>query len=196
MVDRIEKSRPVDPWMIGATKETKEDKKRDEGGAQGQESKDSFGESSDFVQLLSKDPRKFVSEKIASNQISAFTYRGVSTHRDSALLEVDITLANGTLIKGAQIALSRQEGMRFISRRPGEDIVVDQLVKGTFLTVARPQQHEAVPTASAAPQAGGSPAEAGVESLKVVRTGLTWSYYLGFGAMAIAVLLLIYFFTL
>lgn len=198
MVDRIEKSRPVDPWMIGATKETKEDKKRDEGGAQGQESKDSFGESSDFVQLLSKDPRKFVSEKIASNQISAFTYRGVSTHRDSALLEVDITLANGTLIKGAQVALSRQEGMRYISRRPGEDIVVDQLVKGTFLTVARPQQHEAAPapTAPAAPQAGGSPAEAGVESLKVVRTGLTWSYYLGFGAMAIAVLLLIYFFTL
>ncbi|MCC7344755.1 MAG: hypothetical protein IT573_07425 [Deltaproteobacteria bacterium] len=194
MVDRIEKSRPVDPWMIGATKETKEDKKRDEGGAQGQENKDSFGESSDFVQLLSKDPRKFVSEKIASNQISAFTYRGVSTHRDSALLEVDITLANGTLIKGAQVALSRQEGMRYISRRPGEDIVVDQLVKGTFLTVARPQQHEAAPPAPAA--TGGSPAEAGVESLKVVRAGLAWSYYLGFGAMAIAVLLLIYFFTL
>ncbi len=198
MVDRIEKSRPVDPWMIGATKETKEDKKRDEGGAQGQESKDSFGESSDFVQLLSKDPRKFVSEKIASNQISAFTYRGVSTHRDSALLEVDITLANGTLIKGAQVALSRQEGMRFISRRPGEEIVVDQLVKGTFLTVARPQHHEAAAAnpAPAAEPAGGPSAAPGVESLKVTRTGLTWSYYLGFGAMAIAVLLLIYFFTL
>lgn len=195
MVDRIEKTRQVDPWMIGATKETKEDKKRDEGGSQGQENKDSFGESSDFVQLLSKDPRKFVSEKIASTQISAFTYRGVSTHRDTALLEVDITLANGTLIKGAQVAISRQEGMRYISRRPGEDIVVDQLVQGTFLTVARPQHHE-VP-AGISP-ASGTPANAssGVDSLIVTRRGLTWSYYIGFGAMAIAVLLLIYFFTL
>lgn len=196
VVDRIEKSRQVDPWSISATKETKEDKKRDESGSKGQESKDSFGESSDFVQLLSKDPRKFVSEKIASQQISAFTYRGVSTHRDKALLEVDITLANGTLIKGAQVALSRQEGMRYISRRPGEDIVVDQLVKGTFLTVARPQHHEAPTSNSPGTMAEPARGATGVESLTVARSGLSWSYYLGFGAMAIAVLLLIYFFTL
>ena len=195
MVDRIEKTRPTDSWVVDATKETKEDKKRDDSGAQGQENKDSFGESSDFVQLLSKDPRKFVSEKIASTQISGFTYRGVSTHRDTALLEVDIALSNGTLIKGAQVALSRQEGMRYISRRPGEEIIVDQLVKGTFLTVARPQHHEApagTHSEAAAPEAAKVPLS--VEDLTVTRAGLGWSYYLGFGAMVIAVLLLIYFF--
>lgn len=194
MVDRIEKTRQVDPWKIVATNETKEEKKRDESGTSGQESKDSFGETSDFIQLLTKDPTKFVSEKIASTQISGFTFRGVSTHREKALLEVDITLSNGTLIKGAQIALTRQEGMRYLSRRPGEDIVVDQLVQGTFLTIARPQHPEAAaagtearpPTGPAPTMAVGPPPKAGIP----------WSYYLGFAAMGIAVLLLIYFFTL
>lgn len=192
MVDRIEKTRQVDAWKIGATNETKEEKKRDESGAgSGKENKDSFGETSDFVQLLSKDPRKFVSEKISSTQISGFTYRGVSTHRDTALIEVDIALANGSLIRGAQLAVSRQEGMRYISRKPGEEIVVDQLVKGTFLTIARPQHHDAPhgPGEAPAPVFQASPEAA-------PKTGIAWSYYLGFGAMAIAVLLLIYFFTL
>jgi len=190
-VDRIEKTRQVDAWKIGATSETKEEKKRDESGGSGKENKDSFGETSDFVQLLSKDPRKFVSEKISSTQISGFTYRGVSTHRDTALLEVDIVLSNGGLIKGAQLAISRQEGMRYISRKPGEEIVVDQLVKGTFLTIARPQHHEAPPSPGGLPTA---PAQASPEAVQ--KAGFAWSYYLGFGAMAVAILLLIYFFTL
>ena len=192
MVDRIEKTRNVDPWQIAATKETKEDKKRDESGASGQEAKDSFGETSDFIQLLSKDPKKFQSEQIASTQIKGFVFRGVSTHREKALLEVDIALSNGTLIQGAQIAITRQEGMRFISRRPGEEIVADQLVKGTFLTIARPQHEAPHPEASTAnvavvPSATG-PAPG--------PTRLSWAYYLGMGAMLFAVLLLIYLFTL
>ncbi|HKY61850.1 MAG TPA: hypothetical protein VJR29_00385 [bacterium] len=192
MVDRIEKTRNVDPWQIAATKETKEDKKRDDGGAAGQEAKDSFGETSDFIQLLSKDPKKFQSEQIASTQIKGFTFRGVSTHREKALLEVDIALSNGTLIQGAQIALTRQEGMRYLSRRPGEEIVADQLVKGTFLTIARPK-HEAPAHEAPAPATEASSAP---ELPEVAPAGLSWAYYLGMGAMAFAVLLLIYLFTL
>lgn len=193
MVDRIENTRNVDPWQIAATKETKEDKKRDEGGSTGQETKDSFGETSDFIQLLSKDPKKFQSEQIASTQIKGFTFRGVSTHREKALLEVDITLSNGTLIQGAQIALSRQEGMRFLSRRPGEEIVADQLVKGTFLTIARPKHEAHAPETPAPATEASSPA-----ALPAVPApaGLSWAYYLGMGAMVFAVLLLIYLFTL
>ncbi|HKX13462.1 MAG TPA: hypothetical protein VJP40_09940 [bacterium] len=193
MVDRIEKTRNVDPWQIAATKETKEDKKRDESGNSGQEPKDSFGETSDFIQLLAKDPKKFQSEQIASTQIKGFTFRGVSTHREKALLEVDITLSNGTLIQGAQIALSRQEGMRYLSRRPGEEIVADQLVKGTFLTIARPQHEVHGPEPAAASPASPAPmAPAPV----LVAARLSWAYYLGMGAMLFAVLLLIYLFTL
>jgi len=197
VVDRIEKTREVDPWKIVATNETKEEKKRDESGSSGQEAKDSFGETSDFVQLLSKDPRKFISEKIASTQISGFIFRGVSTHREKALLEVDISLANGTLIKGAQVALSRQEGMRYLSRRPGEEIVVDQLVKGTFLTVALPQRDTESHSGAAVPAAPVEAVAEPVEANPVPKAaGLSWSYYLGFGAMVVAILLLIYFFTL
>lgn len=193
MVDRIEKTRNVDPWQIAETKETKEEKKRDESGASGQEAKDSFGETSDFIQLLSKDPKKFQSEQIASTQIKGFTFRGVSTHREKALLEVDITLSNGTLIQGAQIALSRQEGMRYLSRRPGEEIVADQLVKGTFLTIARPQHEAHLPEASAAAPATSVPV---ATAEATVPARLSWAYYLGMGAMLFAVLLLIYLFTL
>jgi hypothetical protein len=197
VVDRIEKTREVDPWKIVATNETKEEKKRDESGSSGQEAKDSFGETSDFIQLLSKDPRKFVSEKIASTQISGFVFRGVSTHREKALLEVDISLANGTLIKGAQVALSRQEGMRYLSRRPGEEIVVDQLVKGTFLTVALPQRESESHAVNSAPQAPVDVTPKPPEARRAPKApGLSWSYYLGFGAMVVAILLLIYFFTL
>lgn len=191
MVDRIEKTRNVDPWQIAATKETKEDKKRDDGGNSGQEAKDSFGETSDFIQLLAKDPKKFQSEQIASTQIKGFTFRGVSTHREKALLEVDITLSNGTLIQGAQIALSRQEGMRYLSRRPGEEIVADQLVKGTFLTIARPQHEVHGPGSVAA----ASPAPI-APAPDPITARLNWAYYLGMGAMLFAVLLLIYLFTL
>lgn len=194
MVDRIEKTRNVDPWQIAETKETKEDKKRDESGASGQEAKDSFGETSDFIQLLSKDPKKFQSEQIASTQITGFTFRGVSTHREKALLEVDITLSNGTLIQGAQIALSRQEGMRFLSRRPGEEIVADQLVKGTFLTIARPKAEAHGPEAVTAPAETAAPSAAVAQVPTPTR--LSWAYYLGIGAMLFAVLLLIYLFTL
>jgi len=192
VVDRIEKTRQVDPWQIAATKETKEEKKRDESGGSGQENKDSFGETSDFIQLLTKDPTKFVSEKIASTQISGFTFRGVSTHREKALLEVDITLANGTLIKGAQVALTRQEGMRYLSRRPGEEIVVDQLVQGTFLTIARPQN----PDPGISEPDNRPPPAPTLWAGEQPKAGIPWSYYLGFGAMAVAILLLIYFFTL
>ncbi|HEX5033557.1 MAG TPA: hypothetical protein VFW62_03680, partial [bacterium] len=129
----------------------------------------------------------------ASTQIKGFVFRGVSTHREKALLEVDITLSNGNLIQGAQIALTRQEGMRYLSRRPGEEIVADQLVKGTFLTIARPKVEAHGPEAASVSAVAPEPAStAPVPAL----SRLNWAYYLGMGAMLFAVLLLIYLFTL
>lgn len=185
MVDRIDKIRKPELWEVAATKETKEEKKRDEQGQGGQEAKDTFGETSDFTHLLAKDPRKFSSEKIATTQITGFTFRAISTHREKALLEVDISMANGALIQGAQVAVSRQEGMKYISRRPGEQIVVDQIVKGTFLTVALPHK-EKVRQISEVSQPGI------VLNPEKTRGGWSWSYYLGIVVMVIAAVLLIY----
>lgn len=189
MVDRIEKTDRADYWKIASTKETKEEKKREDQKHSGQEPKDTFGETSDFIQLLSKDPRKYSSEKIASSQISGFTFRAVSTHREKAILEVDISMSNGTLIRGAQVAVSRAQGMQFLSRRPGEEIVVDQIVKGTILTVAIPQDHrkDVAPAVVSAPAPQVLPSPRGWQALN-------WYYFLGFGALAIAVLLLLYIF--
>jgi hypothetical protein len=187
VVDRIEKTNKADYWKIASTHETKEEKKREEKGQSGQEQRDSFGETSDFIQLLAKDPRKFKGEKIATTQIKGFTFRGVSTHRDKALLEVDISFANGTFIKGAQIAISRQEGMRYISRRTGEELVVDQIVRGTFLTVAIPQK-ENPPSAK---KYFSSSSETEVRSPQV---GFSWSYFLGLAGLVVAILLLLYIF--
>lgn len=184
MVEKIEKIRGGEYWQVAATKETKEEKKQGEKGSPGQEQKDSFGETSDFIQLLAKDPRKFSRETLTTNQIKGLTFRSISTNRDKSLLEVDINLTNGTLIKGAQIALSRQEGMRYLSRRPGEQIVVDQIVQGTFLTVAVPQRSAAGSEALPPPDA----------AEEVPQAPLNWFYYLGLGALAIALALLVYVF--
>ncbi len=184
MVERIEKVK-AEYWEVAATTETKEEKKRQEK-QPGQESKDSFGETSDFVQLLAKDPRKFSSEKIASTQIKGFTFRGISTHRDKSLIEVDISMSNGTLIKGAQVAVSRQEGMRYISRHPGENLVVDQIVKGTFLTVAVPKKEIKKVTPEIR-----SPTTAPPGPAIKPKGMLSWSYVLGIGAIILATLMLI-----
>lgn len=191
MVDRIEKTDRASHWKIASTKETKEEKKREDKGQSGQqEPRDSFGETSDFIQLLAKDPRKYSSEKIAAAQISGFTFRGVSTHREKAIVEVDISMINGTLIKGAQIAVNRAQGMQFISRRPGEELVVDQIVKGTILAVAVPQVHRNdVPVA---PKVSETPVLAPETGWKA--RGFNWSYLLGLSALLLAILLLIYIF--
>jgi len=189
VVDRIEKTDRAEYWKIASTKETKEEKKREDQKHSGQEPKDSFGETSDFVQLLAKDPRKYSSEKIASTQISGLTFRGISTHREKAIIEVDISMTNGTLIRGAQVAVSRAQGMQYLSRRPGEEIVVDQIVKGTILTVAIPQAHRKDVPVAAKPLL---PQPAPVKLTGWQR--LNWSYLLGFSALALAILLLIYIF--
>lgn len=187
--DRVQKSGEGDPWEVKATTETKEEKKRDEEKGRRQREQDSFGETSDFIQLLSKDPRKYRREKIDTSQISDFTYRGISTHRENAILEVDISLIDGTLIQGAQVAISRQEGMKFISRKPGEPIVLDQLVKGgSFLTVALPQK---VPPRSRSADSMTTP-----EVVLPVKTRLEWYYYLIFGILIFALIALVYIFVM
>lgn len=173
MIDRINKAGDSNYWRVKATSESKEDKKRDDERGRGQGQRDSFGETSDFIQLISKDPKKYRRQEIDTSQISSFTFRGVSTHREKAILEVDITLADGTLLKGAQVALSRQEGMKFLSRKVGEPIVASQLVKGTAMTVAIPQIE------SVASQKTTSPAPRAQEKART-ETKLAWYYYVGF----------------
>lgn len=186
--DRVPKLREGDQFEVKATTETKEEKKRDEEKGRRQREMDSFGESSDFIQLLSKDPKRYKREKIHTDQISKFTFRGVSTHREKAILEVDISLSDGTLLKGAQMAVSRQEGMKFISRKPGEDIVMETLVKGgSILTVAIPKKAPVrVPKQEATVQPG-------VADTATPR--LEWYYFLIFGVLIFAILALLYVFV-
>ena len=185
--DRVSQTQEGDAWEVKATTETKGEKKRDEEKGRRQREQDSFGESSDFIQLLSKDPRKYKREKIDSAQISKFTFRGVSTHRERAILEVDITLNDGTLIRGAQVAISRPEGMKFISRKIGEEIVVNQLVQGgTYLSVALPQQTHEGKAAPAVPDSA--------VAAPSIRTRLEWYYYLIFVVLGLAVMALVYIF--
>lgn len=185
-VPKVDKS--DDYWEVAQTQESKEEKKRDEDKGRRQREQDAFGESSDFTQLLSKDPRQYRRQELDTSQISKFTFRGVSTHREKAVVEVDIALSDGTLIQGAQVAISRQEGLKFISRKPGDQIVVDQLVKGASqLRIAIPKKPEARPQVPAS----GQNLEAG---LKDEKAHFGWFYYLMVGVLIFAVLALIYIF--
>lgn len=185
--DRVPSVKKEDYWEISETKESKGEKQRDEDKGRRQREQDSFGESSDFIQMLSKDPRQYQREKLDVSQISKFTFRGVSTHREKAIVEVDISLIDGTLLKGAQIALSREMGMRLISRKPGEVLAVDQLVKGfSELSVALPQKPLAGQTAA---KAQTTHAQA-----KNKTNDIAWYVYGLIGILVFAVVTLIYIF--
>lgn len=185
-VPKVEKT--GDYWEVAGTQESKEEKKRDEDKGRRQREQDAFGESSDFIQLLAKDPRQYKSQKIDTAQISKFTFRGISTHREKAIVEVDIALSDGTLLRSAQVAISRQEGMKFLSRKPGEEIVVEQLVKGgTYLTVALPKKV----AGGARPNQDSGTAES---TLSQEKTRLGWMYYLILTVLILSIGALIYIF--
>jgi hypothetical protein len=193
VIDRIHdrvppKSKDGDYWEIARSGESKEEKKRDEDKGRRQRELDAFGESSDFIQLLTKDPRTYKREKIDTARIAKFTFRGVSTHREKAILELDISLHDGTLIRSAQMAISRQEGMKFISRKPGEEILTEPLLQGaSYLTVALPQKN-----VSSLKSPESSPP---FESPEVKTAGrLEWYYYLLFGFLGLGVAGLLYIF--
>lgn len=186
--DRVSNTREGDYWEISGTKETKEEKKRDEDKGRRQREQDSFGETSDFIQMLSKDPRQYQRKKLDVAQISQFTFRSVSTHREKAIVEVDISLSDGTLLKGAQIALSREIGMRLISRKPGEVLAMDQLVKGiSELNIALPQKPMAHSGAVIIQQTTKS-------AVLNPKSGSTWFIYALVGILAFALIALIYIF--
>jgi hypothetical protein len=193
VIDRIHdrvppKSKDGDYWEIARSGETKEEKKRDEDKGRRQREMDSFGESSDFIQLLTKDPRTYKREKIDATRISKFTFRGVSTHREKAILEVDISLTDGTLIRSAQLALSRQEGMKLISRKPGDEILAAPLIQGaSYLTVALPQKNITTnrPEEISAAQDANTAAPG---------KSLDWYFYLLFALLGLGVAGLLYIF--
>ncbi len=193
MVDRINKLGDANYWKLQSASHTKEEKKRQEKDRhsepeEDQSHRDSFGESSDFIQLLSKDPAKYRRENLDTSQISGFTFRGVSTHREQSVVEVDIRMSDGTLIRNAQVALSRQEGMKFLSRKPGDSIVLESLVKGTLLTVALPQRDV---SSLSTPWQESLPAPVPSD----FRGGSSWYYYLGFAVLFLSVVALIYVFV-
>jgi hypothetical protein len=191
VVDRIQKTGREEHWKVSASSEAKKDK-RQQGKDDGQDQRqkqDSFGESSDFIQLLAKDPRKYKSESIAASQIKGFTFRSISTDREKAILEVDISLTDGGLVRGAQIALSRQEGMQYLSRKLGDEIVTGQLATGTMLTIALPQK---IPTDK---NPGTSPMERkDYEQTAGANPG--WYYYLILAILLSAMMLLLYVFLM
>lgn len=189
--DRVPKTnKEGDYWEISRSSETKGDKKRDEEQGRRRREQDAFGESSDFIQLLTKDPRTYKREKLDTARISQFTFRGVSTHREKAILEVDIRLKDGTLIRSAQLAISRTEGMKFISRKPGDDILVEPLIQGaTHLTIALPQKPG---PPRAAPRAEEETGDGAMGNKKV----LEWYYYLLFGILGLSILAMVYVFIM
>jgi hypothetical protein len=94
------------------------------------------------------------------------------------------------MIRSAQLAVSRQEGMKFISRKSGEEILAAPLLQGiSYLTVALPQK--APPTNK--PSENSSPSET---ILLPQWQALTWYHYLLFGFLGLGVAGLIYIFFL
>ncbi len=155
MVDRIEKIKSTDYWKVEGTHDPKKDKREESGG--GQEQRSSFDEKTDWTRLISKDavPRETLNIPVQS--IEKFIFKGVSTWRDVAALEMDILLKEGGLKKSALVSIPRMEGLKLVHCQPGQELNLGFLTQSESLRVAvlAPPQVSPVSPASSKKQRGG-----------------------------------------
>ncbi|MFO1518573.1 MAG: hypothetical protein U1F57_02745 [bacterium] len=137
MVDRIEKLKPAEYWKIQAAADPKKDKrgKSDEEKQQDQhqDQHSSFEEKPDWNRLIAKDSGKRETLNIHRGDIQSLLFKGVSTARDMASLEVDIVMSDGSRQDSALIAVSRAEGLKLVHYKPGDPISLNVFGQDPYL---------------------------------------------------------------
>ncbi len=122
MVDRIEKTKSSHYWKIDGGLDLKKDQEEQSSEKGQQENPSKFDEKTDWTRLISKDsvPRETVNLPLKS--IQTLLFRGVSTWRDRASLEVDLILKDGTRTNSALLSISRSEGLKLVHVKPGQSL--------------------------------------------------------------------------
>jgi len=132
MVDRIGKLKPTETWKLQGAAETKKDKRgqSDEEKKGNQES--IFEEKPDWNRLIAKEGKR-ETLNIYAKDIQVIQFKGVSTGRDSASLEVDILLKDGTRKDSALISISKTESLKWMHQKVGDPLSPEVLSKDPYL---------------------------------------------------------------
>jgi len=131
MVDRIDKLKPTNYWKLQATAEAKKDK-RGQSGEDNKGDPDSFEEKPDWNRLIVKEEKR-ETLNIYSGDIQSVLFKGVSTSRDQASLEVDIILKDGSRKDSALISLSKTEGFKWMHHKVGDPLSHEALSRDPYL---------------------------------------------------------------
>jgi hypothetical protein len=136
MVDRIEKLKSSEPWKIAESAETKKDKREQSKEEGKRDDRSSFGEKTDWNRLIAKDSGPRETLNLLTSNIKSLEFKGVSTWRDQAALEVDVLLEDGTRKDSALISIPRAQGLKLVHHHPGDSVPLELFGKDPYLKVS------------------------------------------------------------
>src|SRR5215510_13661631 len=136
MVDRIEKLKSAEPWKVAESAETKKDKREQSKEERKRDDRSSFGEKTDWSRLIAKDSGQRETLSLLTRNIKSLEFKGVSTWRDQAALEVDVLLEDGSRKDSALISIPRAQGLKLVHHRSGDPVPLEIFGKDPYLKVS------------------------------------------------------------
>ncbi len=135
MVDRINKLDRENYWAVDALNKSDEDRKqkKDDNKEDNERKQHELDDFSDFTKLLQKNPANFQHLEVHKEEVKSVFFRAVSTQGHQATLELDVQFQDDSIERGVRLAVSREEGMGYLSKKPGDNLVVDHLFKGSSI---------------------------------------------------------------
>src|SRR5262249_27750803 len=86
--------------------------------------------------LIAKDSGQRETFNLLTRNIKSIEFKGVSTWRDQAALEVDVLLEDGTRKDSALISIPRAQGLKLVHHRPGDPVPLEMFGKDPYLKVS------------------------------------------------------------
>ncbi|MBL7686098.1 MAG: hypothetical protein JNK65_08720 [Deltaproteobacteria bacterium] len=123
MVDRIDKLKPSEYWKLEGSNETKKDKKRDSESEEKFKQASSFEEKNDWNRLITKELKR-EPLTVKTVHIQSLRFKGLTSSREQASVEVDLSLKDGSQWNSALLAVSRNQGLKLLHYQAGEEIPV------------------------------------------------------------------------
>ncbi|PIR18202.1 MAG: hypothetical protein COV46_00885 [Deltaproteobacteria bacterium CG11_big_fil_rev_8_21_14_0_20_49_13] len=147
MVDRIDKPEPITPYHIDEAASARKDKDRDEGQQQRDSDEYSGSHAAPGWQKIyaASSNRRYL--KVRREEITRAWYRGTAMQRGISIVEADLEVGRGKIIRAAHIILPAREDFWTLKRfQPGQEIPLNILLKDPVLEISVPAPRTPVNT--------------------------------------------------
>ncbi|MBI2343202.1 MAG: hypothetical protein HYV02_02515 [Deltaproteobacteria bacterium] len=138
MVDKIDRPKPPEPWQVRATAESRE---RDQEGRQPfQDDEFSSPGSADKWKALHQQRGLQKIVQLHRTEIRHVWFRKATLLHQSAMVECDLEMVNGTLYRGAQCLLPRMDDyFQLKGYSPGQEIAVTEIFHEPIVEISIPE---------------------------------------------------------